>query len=1032
MKIIEDKELYLDDKTDLLETKKYADVLKETILNIHTPSTIGLFGEWGSGKSSIIKTVQNDLEKEKPNIKFITYDAWKYQGDSFRRTFLIKVAKCFECSNKEMQDLYVNKTQDKEIRSKINKTYFWCVVVLICIILGICFFIPWLFKHLQWTDETINIQIAISLMTLVGLIFTFVKNVLTDYKTTITYPLLFSPEQFGERFQTIINEKTTIEENQVVIVVDNLDRCNKDVVCQMLGDIKGFLEKNRVVFVIPVDEQALLHHLKTKDYTNECEAEEFLRKIFDVIVRIKTFQTRDLFAYIKKLLENYSLELKTNTISVIIQEYASNPRRIIQFLNNFKMEKGILYKKKCENIVKENEALVALLLILREEWFDFYQEISKNPKILVNETSQKLKDAPKLSAFLKKTKGVWKKADLKIMEQIIFNLEEESRISPDLREKIKDMSLDVTKDISQENFDEIMTYLLQELEQEVKYETFDVGALNLFRVFLKIYTSEFYNQLNSEDKDDILSKMMPILENSHFELSKNLDDQEYEQFMKFVEHNRDMKNLYLVDDYRKKLEELYNAEKSDREIDEFWCKKFVVFFNRVKIEDLGDMDIQFLRLTYRGGIGNYLKLDECQNNGDKPKNTLLSDQVREDLFNTDISSLDNQNINVLIELVKRKKASINEIKILLDKMSGLKNASKEEVQKIVSILESVESNHKESDSLIKGNFYNFVQNFVSSYKDYGLEVFVNLVCELMRICDRKSASDMLKDLIKLNARFINTSTHGNSDENEEEIRTRLLASLLKKNIENKELFSILKDLVTSLFVERKKILSEKIFDDGFLNTWHDYTLVNIALRCGNRDHQNKICTFLDHNFLERKDIEQNMDAIQGYYDWTASNRKKILNRLKNTKTSGDTEKKIAFYTSRLEKLERLTIEELELKEAYETKVVDLERVVNKRLKFEGSNKVELDKLEHKKIEIKQSDAIGELRKLEELEKINDIKRVYQERSSKELQSLKVLEEQINSRRLEIQKKLRKVQEEISILKTSIRYSVEITQGLNND
>lgn len=895
MKIIEDKELeYLDEGSDLLETKKYADVLKETILNIHTPSTIGLFGEWGSGKSSIIKTVQKDIEKEKPEIKFITYDAWKYQGDSFRRTFLIKVAKSFGCSDEKIQDLYVNKTQDKEIKSKINTTYFWYVIVLVCVALGICFSVPWLLHFFQWTDRAIaNTQIATSLIASVGLIFTFVKNVLTDYKTAITYPLLFSPEQFGERFQMIIDKNMAMEETRVVIVIDNLDRCNKDIVCQMLGDIKGFLEKEGVIFVIPVDEQALLSHLNNNAHANESEAEEFLRKIFDVIVRIKIFQIRDLFAYIKKLLENYSLELKNNTISVIIQEYASNPRRIIQFLNNFQMEKKILCNKQGgkKEFVEEYETLTALLLILREEWFDFYQEISKNPKILIDESSQKLKGNSKLSAFLKKTKGVWKKADLKIMEQIIFNLNEESRISPDLREKIEDTSLDVAKDINKENFDEIMTYLLQELEQEVKYETFDVGALNLFRVFLNICTSDFYNQLNSEDKDDILNRVMSILENSHFELSKRLEDKECEQFMNFIEHNREYNNIYLVDDYRKKLEELYNAKNFDRERDEFWCKRFVVFFNRVRIEDLGDMDRQFFRLANRGTIESYLELDECQNNGIKPKNSLLSDRVREDLFNADISSLHDQNINVLIELVKRRKVPINESKILLDKMSGFKNASKEQVQKIVSILEGIESNHKESDSLVKGNFYNFVQNFVSSYKDCGLEVFVNLVCELMRICDRKLASDMLKDLIKPNVRFVNISTHRGSDENEEEICTLLLASLLKKNIEKKDLFSILKDVVTSLFKERKQMLSEKIFDDGFLNVWHDYTLIDIALRYGNRDHQNKICAFLDHNLLEQKEVEQSMDVIQTYFNWTIDNRRKILKRLKNTKINRDAGKK---------------------------------------------------------------------------------------------------------------------------------------------
>ena len=88
MKFLEDKEIDLE-QHDLLNTKQYANSLIETIKHAPRRYTIGLFGEWGSGKSSIIKTAQMKLESEKENkVKFITYDAWKYANDSFRRTFL--------------------------------------------------------------------------------------------------------------------------------------------------------------------------------------------------------------------------------------------------------------------------------------------------------------------------------------------------------------------------------------------------------------------------------------------------------------------------------------------------------------------------------------------------------------------------------------------------------------------------------------------------------------------------------------------------------------------------------------------------------------------------------------------------------------------------------------------------------------------------------------------------------------------------------------------------------------------------------
>jgi len=90
---IVDEEINLNEN-DLLNTKKYATTLSKIVLNspLNNVFTIGLFGGWGSGKSSITKTVQTELEQlDKLKIKFIKYDAWKYANDSFRRMLLLQI-----------------------------------------------------------------------------------------------------------------------------------------------------------------------------------------------------------------------------------------------------------------------------------------------------------------------------------------------------------------------------------------------------------------------------------------------------------------------------------------------------------------------------------------------------------------------------------------------------------------------------------------------------------------------------------------------------------------------------------------------------------------------------------------------------------------------------------------------------------------------------------------------------------------------------------------------------------------------------
>lgn len=81
---IPDKEITLSQDNDLLKTGVYAENLA-SVINA-TPknevTTIGVFGSWGTGKSSVFRTASDEVKKGNSKVKFITYDAWKYSNCS--------------------------------------------------------------------------------------------------------------------------------------------------------------------------------------------------------------------------------------------------------------------------------------------------------------------------------------------------------------------------------------------------------------------------------------------------------------------------------------------------------------------------------------------------------------------------------------------------------------------------------------------------------------------------------------------------------------------------------------------------------------------------------------------------------------------------------------------------------------------------------------------------------------------------------------------------------------------------------------
>ena len=72
-----------DIESELFQFKVFASQLESFLLDPKTPSpyTIGLHGEWGSGKTSLIRRVfeQIDDKNTNSNWKTVWFDAWEYE-----------------------------------------------------------------------------------------------------------------------------------------------------------------------------------------------------------------------------------------------------------------------------------------------------------------------------------------------------------------------------------------------------------------------------------------------------------------------------------------------------------------------------------------------------------------------------------------------------------------------------------------------------------------------------------------------------------------------------------------------------------------------------------------------------------------------------------------------------------------------------------------------------------------------------------------------------------------------------------------
>lgn len=502
-------------KKDLLNTSTYVNTLTNCVINapIDKSFTIGLFGEWGSGKSSIIKTFSKDIvskyEEKKQKVKVITYDAWKYSNDSFRRMFLLRMQEELSFEGKDLfNSFYLNSSEDVHIDTKINKRELGIGALVIAAVI---------FAITRWGISPDFKIAANALVALASLVYAVLRGAFKEVKVNIQRPHLFAPEQFEACFNEMcdkaLSQKIVVNScykyikgesgenglSRLIIVIDNVDRCTPELAYELLTNIKNFLgQKHNTIFIIPVDEEALKKHIISHKTTLSRECDEFLRKFFNICIRIKPFHREEMFDFADQMNAKYGIGLNSNTIGLISQEFASNPRRIIQMMNNLIAE----FQNIPSQFVENDQALICKLLIIREEYPDFYKALVNDATLLFNTESQKEytdKDKP-LKRFLYRTNSISLnyKDQIETVESILSNSVVFDKIPQNVLDEVSSDDTKETKAYIADAYskDKLLNYVLQKIQVNISRNAYSAGV-NLYLNFLMRISRE--GALSRED-----------------------------------------------------------------------------------------------------------------------------------------------------------------------------------------------------------------------------------------------------------------------------------------------------------------------------------------------------------------------------------------------------------------------------------------------------------------------------------------------------------------------------------------------------
>lgn len=335
-------------KNDLLNFKDYSDLLSDVILHNETPSTIGIFGEWGSGKTSLMLMIEDQLNKN--NIKTIWFNAWKYnKEEALWRALILCILN------------NLNKDQKIDIETK-EKLY----EAISTEKLG-QMQVDWLEigKTLVQGIGPLILFPGIANCLSSGNLIDKISNAFTRQKIQQNQERISSIEEFDSLYKNLI--KAQVKENErVVIFIDDLDRCVPIQSIEVLEALKTFLDAEGCVFVVACDTRLINQGLKVKypDISN-IDLDEYLGKIVQFAFTIPPIHVEEA----ERFINNFDLSIGYSEISRLLSRTLErNPRKIKRFLSDLKIKNQLV---KSRNLLLQPECLVKLSCI-SYTWREFW------------------------------------------------------------------------------------------------------------------------------------------------------------------------------------------------------------------------------------------------------------------------------------------------------------------------------------------------------------------------------------------------------------------------------------------------------------------------------------------------------------------------------------------------------------------------------------------------------------------------------------------------------------------------------------
>ena len=302
-------------------TEQYVQGLVQFISHSAAPITIALQGEWGSGKTSLINRLYNDLCDDDKDFIGIKINTWEYSMLATPEETVVKIiaqlVREISASDQKSQNSTL-----RIFKSIVNFSY-------------------------RVGREALKIASPTAALAVEGV---GMPTELGDGSKESQHVTLSDlREALNQSIKKKIDDTKKTEKKGIVVFVDDLDRLNPPVAVQILELLKNIFTLDNCIFVLAIDYDVVVKGLEPKfgklSPVNEREFRSFFDKIIQVPFQlpVNNYQPMDFVLNSLESIdyitheERCSPEVQSVIEKVVVSSVGKNPRSIKRLINTLSL-----------------------------------------------------------------------------------------------------------------------------------------------------------------------------------------------------------------------------------------------------------------------------------------------------------------------------------------------------------------------------------------------------------------------------------------------------------------------------------------------------------------------------------------------------------------------------------------------------------------------------------------------------------------------------------------------------------------------